>query len=151
MTLEEFFAKYPKIANTAQGTTLFELERSASKFALLLNSEHDKMLEHKRDFQFEDAEVASLEQAAKDRKLTRVTHEKDASGKDATYVDTDHPRLAAARASRDRAKAAYKTSRERYETMRKTGCGDAAVLSRCLGYLSTTPAARKAIYAANGV
>lgn len=149
--VDELILRFPRLAGTKQESILRDLERSASKFSLLLNNEHEATLEKRSAFEFAEGEYSKLELAADAGVLLRTLREKDASGKDVTYVDNDHPRLSAARAAMERAKSTYKESRARYESMRKSGCGDAAVLRRCVGYLTTTAAARKVIYAENGV
>lgn len=151
MSLEEFLLKFPRFTATPLAAKLNEMGERGRKHAAFLNLTHEKMRDDKADFEHADAEFKALERAAEAGKLTKVTNEKDKSGKNATFIDTDSARLAASRSVRDRAESAYRATRTQYESLRKNGCGDAAVLHRVLGYLVATPAARKAIYATYGV
>lgn len=151
MTLEEFLAKFPKFADTPLSRKLTEMQRRMREHFAKTEKTHQHMLEAKSDFEFADAEYKAIERAASDRRLTRVTQERDAKGREGTFVDTDHPRLEAARTARDQAKAAYKEARTHYEMLSNSPCGDAAVLRRVIGYLKSNGAVRKAAYEHYGV
>jgi hypothetical protein len=151
MPFDEFKLKFPRFDATPLGQKMSQMEERGRRYSAIQAIAQEKMREDQADFLHEDAEFKSLQRAADAGVLTKTTRETDAAGRDATYIDTDHPRLTTARASRDRAEAKAKASRRHYEELRKTGCGDAALLRRLIGYLASTPAARKAVYAAHGV